>query len=462
MAGSSGDQAVLAPARSVCPRCLQTIDAQLSLEDGRVIMRKTCPRHGRFAALVSSDADMYLASLAYDRPGRLPSSFSVPVSLGCPWDCGLCPEHQQHTCLALVEVTSACDLACPVCFADAQAGFTLSLSQVESMLDRLLELEGRPEVVQFSGGEPTLHPQITEILGLARERDIEILMLNTNGVRIAEDDAFLAQLADLGPVIYLQFDGFEPLTHRALRGRDLLSLKLRALERLAQSKLDVVLVPTIEKHVNHAEIGEIVRFGIDHPAVRGIAFQPVTHSGRLPAFDPLDRETNADVIHGIAEQTAGMFQESDFVPVPCCHPTCRSATYAFVERGQVTPLPRVVAAEEYLDRMTNRTLPEVDEAVLRAMCELSDKVPRARTMWRRLRCAACGYPWGRGWSRLKESIFTIVVQDFADAYTMDLDVLKKCCVGELLPDGRIIPFCAYNSLGYRERTRAELATGPSG
>ena len=316
--------------RSICPKCLATIDAQILLQDGRVVMRKRCRDHGWFESLISSDAEMYLNSLRYNKPGTLPLGFSTEVAEGYPQDCGLCPEHKQHTCLGLIEVNSHCNLDC---FADAQPGFSLSMEQVERMLDRFVELEGDPEVVQFSGGEPTIHPDILPILRMAKEKSIKVVMLTTNGIRIARDDRFLASLADIQPTIYLQFDGFATQTHQVMRGKDLLPTKLKALDRLAEAKLDVVLVPAIEKGVNHDEIGGIVRFGIEHPAVRGIAFQPVTHSGRFVPFDPMNRDTLADVIHGIAEQTEGMFVESDFIPVPCCHPTCRSATYAYVENG---------------------------------------------------------------------------------------------------------------------------------
>ena len=447
--------------RSICPKCLDTIDAQILLKHGRVIMRKRCPSHGWFEALVSSDADMYLRSLSYNKPGTMPLGYSTEVVDGCPRDCGLCPEHKQHTCLGLVEVNSFCNLDCPICFADAQPGFSLSMAQVERMLDRFVELEGDPEVVQFSGGEPTIHPEILPMLRMATEKGIKVVMLNTNGIRIAKDDRFLAGLADISPAIYLQFDGFSKQTHQFMRGKDLLDTKLKVLERLAQANLDVVLVPAIEKGVNHDEIGEIVRFGIGHPAVRGIAFQPVTHSGRFVAFDPMNRETVADVIHGIAEQTEGLFVESDFIPVPCCHPTCRSATYAYVENGKVTPLPRVVDVDKYLDYVSNRTLPDVRPEILEALEGLwsASSVPGTNSAAMRFECAACNLTFPTGTAYLKTHVFMIVVQGFADPYTLDLKSLMKCCIGELIPDGRIIPFCAYNSVGYREKVRSALIAG---
>jgi uncharacterized radical SAM superfamily Fe-S cluster-containing enzyme len=446
--------------RSVCPKCLVPVDAQVLLKDGRVVMRKRCPSHGWSEALLSSDAEMYLSSLRYNKPGTIPLGFSTQVVDGCPRDCGLCPEHKQHTCLGLIEVNSYCNLDCPICFADAQPGFSLSMAQVERMLDRFIELEGEPEVVQFSGGEPTIHPEILPMLRMAKDKGVKVVMLNTNGIRIARDDRFLATLADIRPTIYLQFDGFSAQTHQAMRGKDLLQTKLKALERLAQARLDVVLVPAIEKGVNHHELGDIVRFGIEHPAVRGIAFQPVTHSGRYAAFDPMDRETVADVIHGIAEQTDGMFLKSDFIPVPCCHPTCRSATYAYVEKGRVTPLPRVVEVDKYLDYITNRTLPEVRPEILEALEGLwsASSVPGTASAARRFHCAACDLSFPNETAYLKEHVFMIVVQGFADPYTLDLKALMKCCVGELIPDGRIIPFCAYNSVGYREKVRAALVS----
>ena len=447
--------------RSICPRCLDTIDAQILLQDGRVIMRKRCANHGWFESLISSDAEMYLDSLRYNKPGTMPLEYSTEVVDGCPKDCGLCPEHKQHTCLGLIEVNSYCNLDCPICFADAQPGFSLTMEQVERMLDRFIELEGEPEVVQFSGGEPTIHPEILPMLQMAVDKGIKVVMINTNGLRIATDDKLLAGLAEIRPTVYLQFDGFDKQTHETIRGRDLVETKLKALERLAEANLDVVLVPAIERGVNHDEIGDIVRFGIEHSAVRGIAFQPVTHSGRYIEFDPMDRETVADVIHGIAEQTDGMFTQSDFIPVPCCHPTCRAATYAYVEDGQVTPLPRVLEVDKYLDYVTNRTIPEIKPEILEALEGLwsASSVPGTDNAAARLECAACNLSFPTETSYLKSHVFMIVVQGFLDPYTMDLKALMKCCIGELVPDGRVIPFCAYNSVGYREKVRAALVQG---
>ena len=420
------------------------------MRDAKMFMRKRCPDHGWFEALVSSDAEMYLASLRYNKPGTMPLKFSTEVREGCP-------EHKQHTCLALIEVNSHCNLDCPICFADAQPGYSLTLAQVKGMLDRFFELEAEPEVVQFSGGEPTIHPEIVPMMALAKGKGIRHVMLNTNGIRLARDRRFLEEVARVKPIVYLQFDGFSEKTYLTIRGKSILKDKLKALDQLAEVGMDAVLVPAIEKGVNDHEIGDIVRFGLEHPAVRGVAFQPVTHSGRNISFDPMDHMTLPDVIHGIADQTEGTFTASDFVAVPCCHPTCRSATYAYVEDGKVTPLPRLLDVEDYMDYITNRTLPDPAMDIRAALEKLwsASAVPGTQETADQF-CSTCTIADLMKEDELKSRVFMIVVQGFADPYTLDLTKLMKCCIGVLVPNGRMIPFCAFNSVGYREKVRAQL------
>jgi uncharacterized radical SAM superfamily Fe-S cluster-containing enzyme len=294
------------------------IDAQVLIRDGAVYLRKHCPKHGWHEALVSSDTDWHLDSLKYNKPGAIPHDFVTAAEQGCPDDCGLCPEHQQHTCVGVVEITSRCNLGCPVCFANADTGYDLSLAQVEAMLDRLLETEGQPEVVQISGGEPTIHPQILNILAATQARAIRHVMLNTNGLRLAQEPDFVHQLACYRPTVYLQFDGLTASTYQTLRGRDLRAVKQQALDHLAEVGLYVVLVATIVQGVNENEIGDILRHGLEYPAVLGVSYQPVTFAGRcVDHNDPLHRITLPDVLHALEAQTEGLFQVSDFRPVPC-------------------------------------------------------------------------------------------------------------------------------------------------
>ena len=452
------DEVFLELTRSVCPLCKRVIDAEVNARENRVLLRKRCPEHGAFEALVSSDAEAYVAQQRFNKPGTLPLVLQTEAQLGCPLDCGICPAHKQHACLGIIEVNSGCNLDCPVCFADSGRRqpdhFSLTREQVAGMLDAFVAAEGEPEVVQFSGGEPTIHPDILAFVVMARERGIRIVMVNTNGIKLAADRRFVRELAALGAHVYLQFDGLEEATHLAMRGRDLRALKARALEHCAQEGVGVTLVAAVDRGVNDHEIGAIIRTGVEHPAVNSVVLQPVTHSGRHPAFDPLQRLTNADVIAACAEQLPEWFDTSDFVPVPCCFPSCRSMSYALVDDGQLIPFTRMLDIEVRLDYLANRVTP--DRALRGALEQMfsSSATPGAERAL--MACESCGIDLPAALAELERKVFMVVAQDFQDAYTLNVRQLMKCCVAEIVPDGRIIPFCAYNSVGYREQVRAQL------
>ncbi len=286
--------------------------------------------------------------------------------------------------------------------------------------------------------------------------------------RIASDDAFLAELAEIQPAIYFQFDGFSSETYRVIRGEpDILEEKLKALDRLAETGCKVVLVPAIERGVNEHEVGDIVRFGVQHPAVLGVNFQPAFHAGRHMQHDPLQRMTIPDILRLIEAQTEGMFQVGDFVPVPCCFPTCNSVTYAYVDGETVLPITRLLDVEDYLDYISNKILPGFGDDVLWALEGLwsSSAVPgsyKAASDFLQLQltsCTTCQLPGGlvgldvRG---IADRMFMVMLQDFMDPWTFNQKNVMKCCKEFLLPGGKQIPFCAYNSVGYREQARTQL------
>ncbi len=473
------DEVFVEYTKSVCPVCKVVVDAQVNIRGGKVYLRKRCKEHGWFEALVYGDAQMYLDSARFNKPGTIPLTFQTEVRDGCPSDCGLCPEHKQHACLGIIEVNTGCNLDCPICFADSghqPDGYAITLQQCEAMLDVFVASEGEAEVVMFSGGEPTIHKQILDFVDAAQARPIRSVTLNTNGIRLATDKRFVAALGGRNRpgravTIYLQFDGFDERTHRQIRGRDLRAIKRKALDNCADVGLTVTLVAAVERGLNEHELGDIIEVGIAHPAVRSVSFQPVTHSGRHLQFDPLTRLTNADIIHGIAAQRPQWFQASDFFPVPCCFPTCRSITYLLTEGtpGQpdfgLVPIPRLLNVEDYLDYVSNRVVP--NHAVRDALEKLwsasafmgtdttGEKLAAAATA---LDCAdACGINLPEAIGNLTDRAFMIVIQDFQDPYTLNVKQLMKCCVEEITPDGRLIPFCAYNSVGYREQVRARMS-----
>jgi uncharacterized radical SAM superfamily Fe-S cluster-containing enzyme len=447
--------------RSICPKCRKVIDAKVLLRDNKVYMRKRCPDCGPFEALVYSDAQAYTSHGRYNKPGTIPLAFNGELRDGCPYDCGLCPDHQQHTCLGIIEVNSACNMDCPLCFSEASPGFSLTLEEVEQMLDDYVRTEGNPEVVQFSGGEPTIHPQIIDFVRAAKARNIPFVMINTNGKRIAKDDRFLEQLNQVRPSLYFQFDGFDSETYRTLRGEpDILEEKLRALDRLAQIGLNVTIVPAIERGVNEHEVGKIIDFAIRHPAIRGINFQPAFHAGRHAAHDPMQRMTIPDILKLIETQTAENFKVTDFVPVPCCFPTCNSVTYAFIDGEQVTPLPRILNVYDYLDYITNRVMPDWSLEIKGALEGLwsSSSVAGSQKATDQIAfsCQACGIPGSITVGDIAQHMIMIMLQDFVDPWTFNQKNLMKCCKEFLLPGGKQIPFCAYNTIGYREQARAQL------
>jgi tetraether lipid synthase len=479
------DEVFLEYTKSVCPVCKAVIDAEVNARDNKVYLRKTCRLHGRFEALVYSDAELYLSYTRFNKPGTLPLATQTEIKDGCPLDCGLCPQHKQHACAGIIEVNTACNLDCAVCFAESghqPHGFSLTQAQVAAGLDALVAAEGQPEMVMFSGGEPSIHPNILEFLAMAKDKGVQHVVLNTNGLRLAHDRRFVEDLARLGVRIYLQFDGLTEATHLAIRGRDLRRAKRAALDRCAEAGLAVVLVAAVEAGINDGELGDIVRFGLTHPAVHAVVFQPVTHSGRHPVFDPLHRVTNADVIHGLVDQCADWFEVSDFFPVPCCFPACRSVTYLLADADDVVPIPRLLDMDRYLDYVSNQVLPFTSLRPALESLWSASAVPGGDAMTERLAevldaldlpdelealarstlsaCASCGIDFPEALLSLAKKVFMIVIQDFQDPYTLNVRQLMKCCVTQITPDGRLIPFCAYNSVGYREQQRRQLSGAP--
>jgi 7,8-dihydro-6-hydroxymethylpterin dimethyltransferase len=484
------DEVFLEYTKSICPVCKVVVDAQVNIRDDKVFLRKRCREHGWFEALVYGDARMYLESARFNKPGTIPLKFQTEVRDGCPSDCGLCPEHKQHACLGIIEVNTGCNLDCPICFADSGhqveragevgGGYSITMEQCERMLDTFVESEGEAEVVMFSGGEPTIHKHILDFIDAALQRPIKSVNLNTNGIRLASDRRFVAALGERNRTpgravnIYLQFDGFDERTHREIRGRDLREIKQRALDNCAEAGLTVTLVAAVERGLNDHELGDIIEYGLGHPAVRSVSFQPVTHSGRHVEFDPLQRLTNSDVIHQIAAQRPQWFQAGDFFPVPCCFPTCRSITYLLSQGTPgdadfgVVPIPRLLNVEDYLDYVSNRVVPDhtVREALEKlwsasAFMGTDTTEEKLRAAAEALDCAdACGVNLPEAIADLSGRAFMIVIQDFQDPYTLNVKQLMKCCVEEITPDGRLIPFCAYNSVGYREQIREQMSGVP--
>lgn len=439
---------------SVCTTCLRVVAATIVIRGSRVFMDKWCPAHGTERVLVCDDADYYrLCREVYVKPPELPRQFNTRMEYGCPLDCGLCPDHMQHSCLTLIEITDHCNLRCPVCFA-ASGPERLThkpLSDVLAMLDAAVANEGTPDVVQISGGEPTLHPDFFAILEAARARPIRHLMVNTNGIRIARDEAFAERLAEHRQAfeIYLQFDSLEPGPLQALRGADLTRVHREALERLNALDISTTLVVTVRKGLNDAEIGRLIDFGLTQPCVRGVTLQPIQAAGRAEGYDArLHRLTVSEIRRRIAEQSA-VFTLEDIIPVPC-NPDTLAMGYALRNGAQTLPLTRFVGPD-ILTRGEASTIAFEHDPELRAhvfglfatnqspdgqaakLAELLCCLPRVEAP------AALGY----------RDVFRVLIVQFMDALSLDIRALKKSCIHMAQPDGRLIPFESFN-LFYRD------------
>lgn len=447
---------VLGETRSLCTRCLRVLSARTVERDGRVLLVRECPDHGRQETLVEADAEWYRWSRRFLKAGRKPAHAATETLHGCPYDCGFCPEHEQHACVTVLEITEACNLECPACFAGEAHARHAGLEEVEAMADAVVRAEGgTADVLMLSGGEPTLHPRFLEVADLVRGKPVRYVIVNSNGIRFARQPGFAEEVAGRGLLVYLQFDGFSERTYEALRGRgDLLAVKLRALERLEEAGARVVLVATVLKGVNEHEAAEIVRFGAAHPAVRAVSFQPEFGEGRFVPFDPMDRMTVSDVVRAVA--AGGQFAAEDFIPIPCCDPVCTAATYAYVRDGRVTPVTRMVPVETYLDYVSDTAMPNLSRAFREDVEEMrevllrlySKSAPAGTEEQADAFFCACEPLLQEidSVDELPEHVFAVTIEGFMDRFTFDLARARRCCIQEALPDGRIVPFCVYNTM----------------
>lgn len=432
---------------SVCSTCLEKIEAKIVFQDERVYLLKNCLKHGREKVLISTDIEYFKLSRSFLKPGQLPLRFNTETKFGCPYDCGLCPDHEQHSCLTLIEVTDKCNLECPVCYAESgpNAGAHRSLELIDFMLDELVKNEGEPDVVQISGGEPTIHPQFFDILDLARSKPIRHLMVNTNGVKIARDRDFCARLATYMPgfEVYLQFDGLRKETYAELRGEDLTAVRHKALAHLNEFDIATTLVVTLARGLNDDEIGEIIEFALKQPCVRGVTFQPIQAEGRVLGFDPVDRLTLAEVRQKILQQSK-VFSDDDIIPVPC-HPDCIAMAYAIKIDDKVVPLSGVIGSDVLLKEAGNTIQYESDPAVRAKIFELFSLGKTTGTVSHAIGDLLCCLPKLEFPSELSyKNIFRIIIMEFLDKYNFDVRSVKRTCVHIVHPDGRIIPFDTYN------------------
>lgn len=437
--------------RSVCPECLATIPAERFAVGDTVYLDKTCPEHGRVVTPVWRGLRSYQIWAASRRAQAAPYSVATDIREGCPRDCGLCADHRQQGCCVLIEVTSRCDLVCPVCFASAgHHGVDMPIDDIAVALDRLRASSGQVHI-QLSGGEPTVRDDLPEIVALVRAKGFDFVQLNTNGLRIGREPAYLKALAEAGlDCVFLQFDGVSDGVYRKLRGRDMLAAKRAAIDSARSAGVGVVLVPTLVPGVNVDEIGAIVDFAkAEMPTVRAVHFQPVSYFGRCLS-DPAgeDRITLPEVMAALIAHSGGRIALEDFHPGSAENPFCSfSGRFAVEADGSFRPDPEAApgccagdspAAESCCGTSSARS-PDVKRA--------QRYVAGQWTGAGEVAAPTAGLEAFDAFLAQRAQRLSLSGMAFQDAWTLDLDRLRQCHILVAQTDGRVIPFCAYNLTG---------------
>jgi len=432
---------------SLCETCLEPVPAKVIIEDECVWYLKRCLRHGVQKTLISDDVDYWRQQKLWLKPGDRPLAAQTRTEAGCPFDCGLCPDHEQHSCLAIVEINRACNLACPVCFADAEDvhGSHVPLARIEAMLDALVASEGEPDLVQLSGGEPTIHPEFFAILDAVKRRPIRHVMINTNGLRIAADPDFVARLASYAPrlEVYLQFDSLRDEALLDLRGARLSRIRQEALEALEAVGLSTTLVAVVKRGVNDGEIAAIVEEALRWSCVRGVTFQPVQDAGRNEGFDAnANRVLLTQIRREVAK--AGVFALEDMIPLPC-NPDQICIGYGLRDGASVTPITSLLPRELILSGPNTISYEAYPKLRAGIMDLLSLATAQANTE-EKLAGVLCCLPQAAVPAELSyANSFRVVILQFLDRYNFDLGTVKRSCVHFVTEEGRIIPFDTYNT-----------------
>ncbi len=426
---------------SLCPECLTVIPGVLRESSEGLVMEKACREHGSYRVVVSTDLNTYRSLYRAPRRTAAPVEYGSTITCGCPNDCGLCPDHDQHTCLAILEITSRCDLQCPICLAGSSViGSDLEQAEVESALAKLIRYEGRPCPIQLSGGEPTLHPDLIGIVRLAASLGFKKIEVDTNGLRLARERGLACSLREAGLTgVYLQLDGLSGPISEFIRGRDLVEEKLRAVENCRRAGLQVVLSVTVVQGVNDQNLWEMVQFGAEQK-LTGVNFQAIALSGRFPqslAYSP-KRFTQGHFILGLEEQSGGKLRADDLTPIPCPDTRCGMLTYALLINQEIVPLKRLLGGDRLFDFAAQMS----DwEDLIRAI-KPEDSIGCG--------CDGCGGRPQTLEDLLPDSdFFSIGYHGMMDAYSLDLERVRRCCVHSITAGGTLIPFCLYN-IKYRK------------
>lgn len=413
-------------------------------EENTTYMIKTCPTHGTYKTVLWRGG-IPMKQWVRDKARATINNPKTKVGKGCPYDCGLCEEHRQHTCTALIEVTQNCNLNCTFCFADSMVGHLPepTLEEIKYQYKSVLKASGKCNI-QLSGGEPTVRTNLPEIIKMGKDMEFGLVQVNTNGIRLADED-YVASLAQAGLTsIFLQFDGIDDTVYMKLRNKAILDKKIKAIENCGKHGIGVVLVPTIVPGINDHQIGDIVRFGIEHaPTVRGVHFQPVSYFGRVKEV-PKDEQriTLPEVMTALCQQTQGVISMDSLKPPGCENALCSfHGNYSIID-GSLVPITKRTTcccnSSKESDDSARSPIEFAEEGANKA------KAFVARN-WSAIESQETpSSDWDRILEGLKQHAFSISAMAFQDVWNVNLERVKDCCIHVVTNDGRLIPFCMYN------------------
>ena len=480
--------------KSLCPTCNSVIPADIVEEDGKIWLKRSCKDHGAFRNIYWADPLLYYRFERYDAVGNgISNPQNVAPDDSCPSSCGLCSNHHSQTLLANIDLTNRCNLDCDFCFANARAcGFVYepSFEEIVRMMEVLRSEKPVPApAVQFSGGEPTMRDDLVEIIKTAKEMGFPQVQIASNGVRIAKEPDYVKKLKDAGlNTVYLHFDGVSQKTNPYIKTHT------KAVENLEDVGLGCVLVPTVIRGKNDGELGAIIRFAADHiSVVRGVNFQPVAFTGAASDDDiNKSRITIPEVLAGIESQTNGDIKKDDFYPVPCvlpfsdlvevytgkpqvrftAHQHCGAATYVFVTKEGMVTVNRMVDVESLFESIEKMAETLKKGGTINKYMALIEGVKNLHESVRKGEQSNTAEFWkligktliGQNFEALREfhwNALFIGTMHFMDRYNYDLERVQRCCIHYATPDGRLIPFCTYNSGPlYREQVWKKFAKKP--
>jgi 7,8-dihydro-6-hydroxymethylpterin dimethyltransferase len=465
---ASADHVYFSMTKSLCAACKQAVDAKIVFKDEVVWFDKFCPEHGKQVVPVASSVVWYLDCLSFVAPATPPARVLKPVEKGCPFDCGPCASHQQKVYLPVVPITSACNLDCPICYTvnNNEGAHRLSREGLQRILDHLLADHAELDIINFTGGEPTLHPELPEFLEMCRAAGIRRLTVSTNGLRLL-DEAYVRRLAALDARIVLSLDTFDPATDHALLGANTVNAKLKVLDLLEKHDVATTILPAVAAGLNDREIPRLLDLVLTRPHIRSLELHTLTFTGQGGVGFPRSaRITIPDLQRHIEEATGGRVGWRDFVPSPLAHPHCYSICYLLLlDGGGYVPFARLTSRQKLYELLADSLYIEPREKLEEVFREMIDdlwagpeRLPESEAVLATLkRLLRDMFPPGAPplpileRQRIAErSARAIYIHSHMDEESFDVSRIMKCCVGVPEADGTNIPTCSYNVL-YREK-----------